>query len=616
MSVTSNMSSKPGGARPSALACVECRKRHLKCDAALPNCSRCLTAGIECVFTPSRRGYRGPSKRKCDAQHEGSQRPTPSFERRTSDTPDQAEQWRLLSASKDAVPTVHDSYAFLETAAHDCLAGSHTAFDETGALPSQQQQQKQLPISFFDSSEELNQESDDPQLTNLYYSNFHAAHPILVPRAWYNEQHYPKYLTSVVQFIGSHFSTSVSSDSLRNAVGKKLASADAHTSTMVQALLLFSIALHSRNEAKEAQENLARAVDLALELGMNRSCFAVLNGHQQPIVEESIRRTWWELFIVDGYMAALHRKTGFKSSQVDMGIALPCEETIFTEGICPPNPPTLAQFDGRLFADEEIQFSSFCYRIEAVRILSRVLAIAGADEVHEDQIQAVDNALAGWVHHLPATKADIVNNFGEVDEMLFQAHMIIQCSNIFLHFPRSELLATLPGTAEIVCAGGGKQMCPATTLHMHAVKATDASKELSNLAALRVPVQKHTPFFVCGLVLSAIVQLSACSVHACHCMEQHRDRVALIIGILKSLSQHWTIASTVLQQVKKVGAEVLQVRSTSRPNDIVVPESSRDSGVDVSTGIEDISWLDLFDSQGLTGFATFDASASYAQHAP
>ena len=608
MSVTTNTSSKPGGARPSALACVECRKRHLKCDATLPICSRCLSAGIECVFTPSRRGYRGPSKRKCDAQHERSRRPTPSLERGTSDTLDQAEQWRLLSAPKDASPTASDSYAFLETAANECL---------TSTLSPQQQQQQQLPIPLFDSSGELNQQDDDPQLTNLYYSNFHAAHPILVPRAWYNEQNYPMYLRNVVQFIGSHFSSSVSSDSLRTAVGRKLANADAHTPTMVQALLLFSIALHSRNEAKAAQETLARAVDLALELGMNGSCFAVLNGRQQPIVEESIRRTWWELFIVDGYMAALHRKASFKTSHADMGIALPCEETIFTEGICPPNPPTLAQFDERLFADEEIQFSSFCYRIEAVRILSRVLAVASADGVHEDQIQAVDNALAGWAHHLPATKADIVNNFGEVDEMLFQAHMIIQCSNIFLHFPRSELLATLPGTAEIVCASRGKQMCPVTTSHMHAVKATDASKELSNLAALRVPVQKHTPFFVCGLVLSAIVQLSACSVHACHCIEQHRDRVTLIIGILKSLSQHWTIASTVLQQVKKVGAEVLQVRVTSRLNNIVVPESSRDSGVDVSAGIEDISWLDLFDSQGLTSLATFDVSASsYAQHAP
>ncbi|KAF1357002.1 hypothetical protein BDV97DRAFT_374572 [Delphinella strobiligena] len=378
---------------------------------------------------------------------------------------------------------------------------------------------------------------------------------------------------------------------------------------MVQSLLLFSIAIHSRNESKQAEKFLARAVHMALELGMNKREFATVNGRQQAIVEESLRRTWWELFIVDGLMAALHRKSSFPSSHVDLGTALPCEENVFIEGICLPSPPTLAQFDGRLFADDEIQFSSFCYRIEAIRILSRVLDIAGTDEVHGDQLQAVDNALAGWVHHLPPAKADLVNNFGEVDEMLFQAHMIIQCSNIFLHFPRSDLLSTLPGTAEIVCARGGKQMNPASTQHMHAIKATDGSKELSNLAALRLPVQRHTPFFICGLVLSAIVQLSACAVHACHCMEQHRDRVTLIIGILKSLSQHWTIASTVLQQIKKVGAEVLQVRS--KPGETVEPESSRDSGIELPAGLEDISWVDLFGSQGLAAFPSFDAHTEY-----
>ncbi|KAL1306886.1 hypothetical protein AAFC00_005532 [Neodothiora populina] len=379
---------------------------------------------------------------------------------------------------------------------------------------------------------------------------------------------------------------------------------------MVQALLLFSIALHSQTKLKEAEKTLARAVQLSLELGMNGQDFATMNGRQQPILEESLRRTWWEAYILDGYTAALHRKPGFKTSHANLKAPLPCEETAYAEGVCIPSPPTLTEFDMRLFADEEIQFSSFCYRIEAVRILSRVIAIAGTDEVHGDQVQAVDNALAGWVHHLPPTKADIINSFGEVDEMLFQAHMIIQCSNIFLHFPRSDLLSTLPGTEEIACARGNKQMYPASTQHIHAVKATDGSKELSNLAALRLPVQKHTPLFICGLVLSAVVQLSACAVHACHCMEQHRDRVTLIIGVLKSLSQHWPLASQVLQQIKRVGSEVLQVRSNTQAT--VPPESSaHDSGVDVSHCMDDNSWIDLFVGQGLAGLPFFETTATF-----
>ena len=560
---------------------------------------------------PSRRGYRGPTKRKHDAQHDETRRPIESFERQASDTSCQTAGWTLFTPARDVTPGLNDVndniYGFIGSTSGLDLANSLAMFSEpsSGQLP-------QRPSSAaIEDSEASDDKEDDSQLINLYYANFHAAHPILVPRAWYTEQNYPSYLRLVVQFVGSHFSTSVSSDSLRAKTSSKLNSITAKSPCKVQALLLFAIALHSRNETKEAERVLDRAVTLALELGMNEHGFAMLNGRHQAIVEESMRRTWWELFIVDGYMASMHRKPSFKTSQANMSLCLPCEEAIYAEGISLSSPPTLAQFDGRLFADEELQFSSFCYRIEAVRILSRVLAVAGTDEVHEDQIQAVDNALAGWVHHLPASKADIVNNFGEVDEMLFQAHMIIQCSNIFLHFPRSDLLSSLPGTAEIVCSRGSKQMYPTSTQHMHAVKATDASKELSNLAALRVSVQKHTPFFICGLVISAIVQLSACSVHACHCMEQHRDRVTLIIGILKSLGQHWSFAGTVLQQVKKVGAEVLQART--KPDKDSVADSSRDSGVDVSAGIDDLSWYDLFDSEGLLGPTAFDGSTPYHQ---
>lgn len=45
--------------RPSSLACVPCRRRHLKCDARMPVCSRCLASNIDCGYVRSRRGLRG-----------------------------------------------------------------------------------------------------------------------------------------------------------------------------------------------------------------------------------------------------------------------------------------------------------------------------------------------------------------------------------------------------------------------------------------------------------------------------------------------------------------------------------------------------------------------------
>lgn len=49
------MRSKP----PSLLACIPCRRSHLKCDGVRPLCSRCADKNLECIWMESRRGYRG-----------------------------------------------------------------------------------------------------------------------------------------------------------------------------------------------------------------------------------------------------------------------------------------------------------------------------------------------------------------------------------------------------------------------------------------------------------------------------------------------------------------------------------------------------------------------------
>ena len=55
-------------AKPSALACLACRRKHLKCDGATPICGRCRKTQTECYYTPSRRGYRSSYKPQSRAQ--------------------------------------------------------------------------------------------------------------------------------------------------------------------------------------------------------------------------------------------------------------------------------------------------------------------------------------------------------------------------------------------------------------------------------------------------------------------------------------------------------------------------------------------------------------------
>lgn len=44
-----------------AVACVQCRSRHLKCDGAA-KCARCVAEGITCSYVKSRRGWKGPRR--------------------------------------------------------------------------------------------------------------------------------------------------------------------------------------------------------------------------------------------------------------------------------------------------------------------------------------------------------------------------------------------------------------------------------------------------------------------------------------------------------------------------------------------------------------------------
>lgn len=85
-------------------------------------------------------------------------------------------------------------------------------------------------------------------------------------------------------------------------------------------------------------------------------------------------------------------------------------------------------------------------------------------------------------------------------------------------------------------------------------------------------------------------------------MQQHHDRVALMIGILKSLSISWPYAEVVLPQLKKVAAEVFFGKSTNTRADSISAGGGADrSYVDVGN-----SWLDALDIQVLQNIMNFD----------
>ncbi|KAJ5690834.1 hypothetical protein N7462_005226 [Penicillium macrosclerotiorum] len=538
-------SAKPAG--PSLLACLLCRHKHLKCDGQTPVCRRCAASGAECQYIKSRRGYKGPQKKR----------------RAEPDTPDQLlpmepvagmldipVNWNHLQAGFHYAPT---AAAMTITSSGSPTPGTNMN-DPSLAMAPSPARAATGPMT-PDSSSSV---GGDGYLLDIYYTYFHAAHPILPPLRLLSPAHLPPYLEQVMKFIASHFTPAASSETYRPAVVAAVRDQPPAVEK-VQALLLLAIVLHSRNERAEAGECLAAAVDLAFELGLNQATYPETASNGDPIRAECLRRTWWELFIIEGMLTALGVQSIYRTNLVTPEVPLPCEERIYQDGLTPPPPPTIAQFDERVFADEERDFSSYSYRIEAVRILGRVVATQEMTEGQQDHVEAIDARIASWFHHLPESKAELMRPDGSVNEIMFQATMIVNGASIYLNFPRSDLLSSPAVASEVICGHHGPISVPAFSHHAHAMKAVKAASELSSLAAIRLPVERHTPFFICALTLSSIVQLAACSVKAGQMPDPSRDRIVLTIGVFKSLARTWAISQSIMRQIKAVARDVLEM---------------------------------------------------------
>jgi hypothetical protein len=89
-----------------------------------------------------------------------------------------------------------------------------------------------------------------------------------------------------------------------------------------------------------------------------------------------------------------------------------------------PGSVQLVEFDDAAFSNEERIFSSFAYRVQAIRNVGKILAVGQRGGSEESDVDEADACLVNWALHLPESKRVLVDRDGQVDEMLFQAYMI------------------------------------------------------------------------------------------------------------------------------------------------------------------------------------------------
>jgi hypothetical protein len=155
-------------------------------------------------------------------------------------------------------------------------------------------------------------DSSPAGLIHAYYSFFHPAHPFLLPQVSMVEQlNDPKYrlLELAILYIGSFYvvtgSTSVHEQELVAALQQAplLGNKDV---IVVQALLLCAIGMHMNDMERESAHVLSTAIAMAYEIGLCQKLYATVHARPGTLMEESYRRTFWELYVVDGLFAGVN----------------------------------------------------------------------------------------------------------------------------------------------------------------------------------------------------------------------------------------------------------------------------------------------------------------------
>ncbi|CAG1976863.1 unnamed protein product [Fusarium graminearum] len=389
----------------SSLACLECRSKHVKCDAKQPCCTRCTALQKQCQYPTSRRGgaHRAIiSERRRRLSKKNNSRPGSGTTQTLTDATIPELDVELMHCTDIALPD------------EDTIPGAR------------------LLNESYNTTEEGGL-ANDPLILS-YYKNFHVFHPFALPLPQLIKLcEGPSAssfdftaLTTVMRLIGNLYDAQEWSISLQNEAESRISQLPSSDPVQVQCRLLYSIALFWSSYTTKASEEKDIATNVALELGMHKGEFASACGAENAVLMESWRRTWWMLYIVDAYYAGTLGTMNFKTFHVEATVSLPCEEEEYESGYI-PEPRTVEDFDSREFTEHDIPFSSFAYLIGAVRAAALAISVTPKKVKRQDSermIQAADAVIDAWLLLLPKERK-VMRNDGSIDELMFQANLLV-----------------------------------------------------------------------------------------------------------------------------------------------------------------------------------------------
>ncbi|KAJ5819856.1 hypothetical protein N7474_005447 [Penicillium riverlandense] len=560
MSASNTPALRNGRATRSSLACLPCRRRHMKCDGNRPSCNRCAETAKECHYSQSRRGGLDRAALAALRRQRAAAAATAASEE--AGVTDNSNSQRLPGPQQDQEFRTH-------VVEPDFIRGygPQVEIDSgngTSITP--------LPTAtriHIDSVEE------DP-LIDSYYKNFHKFHPLLLPKKHLaihyrvpSKQPTLKPLIAIVRFIGNIYSAGDWSIPLKDYADACFSQAEPTDPTMVQCRLLSSVAHFWYDHKIDAIQEMNTAFQLAVDLQMFRKEFAAKHGSGDAVLMECWRRTWWTLSIVDAYYAGTLKTMRFRVLDFEATVELPCEESDYELGEI-PEPKTLQEFDHREFTSDITTFSSFAYLIGAVRCIA--LAISTAPQVANKQdsmhiLQTADSILNGWLLLLPTDRKQIMTKTGEIDELMFQAHLLIHVATIGLHRPLSDLKYNLvEGVSG--CAREPPPDTPTGELaNIHTERVLRSVEAQIQILALPVRQFHHSPFVTCMISEGTLALLSACKFRLKEMkLTIARNQIRMAIGCLNALAELWPRTARNVREIQTIAHHVLGLGSKTVNN--------------------------------------------------
>ncbi|KAI0459096.1 hypothetical protein F5B21DRAFT_457178 [Xylaria acuta] len=600
----STAATKTLGSRVS-VACLPCRNRHVRCDAQQPVCIRCSSEGRTCQYVKSRRG--GLTRTRL-AERRQARTGNGVVTRSPSDTsPESGSPGRGAGqehqASGDAFSSLPLEYNVRPTA-------------ESGTSHGEETLDPIADIEFSGIATDF--------LIKAYYKHFHRCHPCVLPQH-HLQQHYDHDKTSrqesislliaVMRFIGSLYVCPDSTPQLQDKVieGFQAAQRLVPDPFLAQCHILYSIALYWSAEKIKAREEIDAAIRIALNLGMNHCRFASEHGGNDVVLQECFRRTFWQIYCIDAYYAAIKRSPTFPLCEVDVDTDLPCEEDEYESGSI-PIPKTLDDFDSREFGPENQSFSSFAYLIGATRSIALVLSAGSPDAsnwLSPKTIAEVDAIIDGWFLLLPRSKREVLKEGNVVDELMFQAQMAVHANLIALHRPFSRLpFHPLEGVSS--CLVEPPRRLPVKDSEtVHTQRCLQSIEAQLQFLVLPVKPFSRCPFTICMTAAGTHTLLAAIKVlFSGRQLAVARHQLRLVVGYIRALAKVWPQGGKNLEEIQAIAQEVLSRKNES--------QQQITSGKD-NTGIQKLPVVDTAPCvEGLDGWSnptmaleTQDALSAY-----